>query len=381
MLSDRFYYASPRESVFSAAVVSCVPEGDRFRVTLDRAGFYPGGGGQPADTGFVDGIPAVGTGEDDPAVLLPSPLEPGRRVRCEIDLARRLAFMRRHSGEHIVSGLLHRMTGGDNVGFHMNESLVTLDWSLPLDEKTLRDAERRANGIVLENVPVTAAVYPAAPSEIAYRAKRAIEGEVRLVTVEGADVCACCGLHVERTGEIGLIRLVDAMKWKGGTRVTMLAGMDAYEDAAAVAAQNREVARLVSAKPYETAAGVRAALEAAEALRQKNTDLKKRLTACRVAELSAVPGMLVLFEDGMTPDELRRFALELSAARPEPVAVFTGADASGYRYAIAQEGGDVRALTKALNARLSGRGGGSAVLTQGSLTGSRAEIEAAVREG
>ncbi|MEA4822745.1 MAG: alanyl-tRNA editing protein [Clostridiaceae bacterium] len=379
MFSDRLYYDTPRKAAFTATVLSCNPAADAYRVTLDRIGFYPGGGGQPADTGTVNGIPAVGTDEDAPAVLLPSPLEPGTQVACEIDLARRLAFMRRHSGEHIVSGLLHTLTGGDNVGFHMNDSLVTLDWSLPLDEKMLRDVERRVNEIVMADVPITSAVYPSAPESVAYRAKRAIDGEVRLVTVEGVDVCACCGLHVGRTGEIGLIRLADAIRWKGGSRVTMLAGMDALEDAVTIAGQNREVARLVSAKPYETGEGVRAALAAAEALRAGNTALKKRLMAYRVAELSSVPGRLVLFEDAMEPDDLRRMALALSGTRVDLVAVFSGDDAGVYRYAIARANGDVREFTKALNTRFSGRGGGSAVLTQGSLTGERRAIEEAVK--
>ncbi len=379
MFSDRLYYDAPRAASFTATVLSCQPAAGAYRVTLDPIGFYPGGGGQPADTGVVNGVPAVGTDEDAPAVLLASPLEPGTKVTCEIDFGRRIAFMRRHSGEHIVSGLLHALTGGDNVGFHMNESLVTLDWSLPLDENMLEDVERRANEIVMADVPVTSAVFPAAPEGVAYRAKRALDGEVRLVTVEGVDVCACCGLHVGRTGEIGLIRLVDAMRWKGGSRVTMLAGMDALRDAEITARQNREVARLVSAKPYETAQGVRAALAAAEELRARNTALKKRLMDYRVAELSSVPGALALFEDAMEPDELRRMALALSRTRADLVAVFSGDDAAGYRYAIARANGDVREFTKALNARFSGHGGGSAVLTQGSLIGERRAIEEAVR--
>ena len=376
MFSDILYYKDPYLQSFDARVLSCERLTDgRFHTVLDRVGFYPGGGGQPADTGTVNGIPAEGCSEDAPAVLLPEYLEPGTEVQCCVDLDRRLGFMRRHTGEHIVSGLLYRHTGGSNVGFHMNETLVTLDWSLPLEEDMLERVEREANAAVMANLPVSAQVYPSAPAEVFYRAKKELEGEVRLVSVQDIDTCACCGLHVRYTGEVGMIRIVDAMHWKGGSRVTVLFGLEALADARTVAAQNREIAQMVSAKPYETAEGVRAALAAAEAQKLKNTELKKKLNALRAEKLDAVPGALMLFEDGMTPEELRHFALTLSARRPDAVAVFSGSDAQGYRYCIARQGGDVRALTKTFNAALSGRGGGSAVLTQGSVPADRADIE------
>ena len=379
MFSGILYYDDPYKKTWDTVVLSCERQKDgRARAVLDRIGFYPGGGGQPADTGTVNGIRAEGCSEDDPTVLLDTYIEPGTKVQCSVDLDRRLGFMRRHTGEHIVSGLLYRITGGSNVGFHMNESLVTLDWSLPLEEEMLERVEREANAAVMANLPVSAQVYPSAPAEIFYRAKKELEGEVRLVTVQDIDTCACCGLHVRYTGEVGMIRIVDAMHWKGGSRVTVLFGLEALADARTVAAQNREIAQMVSAKPYETAEGVRTALTAAEALKLKNTELKKKLNALRAESLDAAPGALTLFKDGMTPEELRHFALTLSARRPETVAVFSGSDAEGYRYCIARQGGDVRTLTKAFNAALSGRGGGSAVLTQGSVPAARADIEKAL---
>ncbi len=381
MFSDRLYYDSPRLSSWDSRVLACEKQADgRFRVALDPIGFYPGGGGQPADTGTVAGIPAEGCGEDSPAVWLTEAVEPGSTVSCTVDLERRLGFMRRHTGEHIVSGLLHRFTGGDNVGFHMNEHLVTLDWSLPLDDESLIGAEREANRAVMADLPVEAVVYPAAPTDVPYRAKRALEGEVRLVTVRDTDTCACCGLHVERTGEIGMIRIVDAMHWKGGSRVTVLFGLEALEDARLIAQQNREIGQMVSAKPYETAEGVRIALSAADALKVRNTELKKTLTSLRTEILDAQPGPLTVFEDALSPEELRHFALALIERRPERVAVFSGSDAEGYRYCIAKRDGDVRPLTKAFNAALSGRGGGSAVLTQGSVPAGRETVEAALTE-
>ncbi len=379
VFENKLYYDDPRCGSFDAEVLSCAEDAEGFRLRLSCTGFYPGGGGQPADRGTVAGLSAEGCGEDDPGVRVHEYIEPGTIVHCTIDMSRRLGFMRRHSGEHIVSGLLHRHTGGGNVGFHMNESLVTLDWSLPLDAELLRKVERETMDVILDDRPVGIRVYPGAPEEIEYRAKRALSGEVRLVTIPGADTCACCGLHVARTGEIGIVRIVDAMHWKGGSRLTLLIGAEALEDAQRVAAQNREVGSLVSAKPYETAAGVRAVMAQNDALRLRVTELRRTVTALRAESLEHVPGALTLFEEGLEPEELRHLALALSEKREERVAVFTGTEEAGYRYCIAQRAGDVRPLTKAFNVRLSGRGGGSAVLTQGSVPAGRAAIEEALR--
>jgi len=166
------------------------------------------------------------------------------------------------------------------------------------------------------------------------------------------------------------------MRWRGGTRLTMVAGTRSLRDARTVAEQNREIGRLVSAKPYETAAAVRQVLDISEELKLTNSALRKRVNDLRAQTLESVTGKITLFEDELNPEELRHLVLKLSGCRRERVAVFTGSDKTGYRYAIAAQDEDVRVLTKELNKALNGRGGGTAVLTQGSVKASRTEIKA-----
>ncbi|MGI6337648.1 MAG: alanyl-tRNA editing protein [Eubacteriales bacterium] len=356
------YYDNPRLSEFQAQVLSCLPDGEQYRVTLDRTAFYPGGGGEPRDRGSFGGVEVTDIDERTGDLLLPAPLTVGETYSGAVDLPYRLAFMRAHTGEHLMSGILHRITGGDNVGFHMNEQCVTFDWSLPLDAETLTRAEDEANDAVMANLPVDARWYEHPPEEIAFRAKKTFQGRTRLVTVPGVDVCACCGLHVAYTGEVGSVRILDVMRYKGGTRVTIAAGYQALLDARRVGEANRAVGRLVSAKPYETADGVARLLADRDALKAERTQLRKTLVDLKATLLDATPGALLLFEDGMTPDELRHFTLTLTERRENTVAVF-----SDGRFCIGRASGDVRALTKALTAAFHGRGGGSAVLTQGTV--------------
>ena len=373
-MKEQLYYSDSYCTEFTSEITSCTAEADGFRVSLEPCGFYPGGGGAPADKGTIAGHPILSADEHSCTFVIGEALEVGAKVECRVDWDFRLDYMRQHTAEHIVSGLLHTMTGGDNVGFHMSDDTVTVDWSVELTQEQLLECENRANAAAMRNLPVTATIYPEAP-DIPYRSKREIADEIRLVTIEGIDVCACCAMHVARTGEVGMIRITDSMRWKGGTRLTMLAGDRALRDAQTVAAQNRSVGQMVSAKPYETAAAVRAALDAAESVKASNTALRKRINELRAETLKNIPGAILLFEDDLSPEELRHLTLRLTEDRPDRVAVFTGSDDAGYRYAIASTSIDVRALTKALNAACNGRGGGTAALTQGSVKGTREEIE------
>lgn len=247
------------------------------------AGFSAGG--QPADEGTLDGIFVTDVQEIDGEIwhTVEAPLEPGKTVVGKLDFEKRFSNMQNHCGEHIVSGIVHRIYGFNNVGFHMGSDVITVDFDGVLTEEQLYDVEQEANEAVLRNVPVTIS-YPSKEEleTMDYRSKKEIEGQVRIVTIEGCDSCACCGTHVAKTGEIRLIKILSAQKYKGGVRVTMLSGEKAYADYCLKHINTLGIARLLSVKPEEAG-------DAVVRLKQKNIEMKKEIKQLK-KELYALQG-------------------------------------------------------------------------------------------
>ena len=233
-MTTKLYDQDSHCRTFSAQVFSCTPvQGGQWHIVLDQTAFFPEGGGQPGDQGTLDTVRVLDTRERGDAIvhITDGPLTPGTSVTGELDWALRFARMQCHSGEHVLSGLAHSLYGCTNVGFHMGEDQVILDFDKELTPQQLTVLEDRANQIITENRPVTAR-YPA-PEELAaldYRSKLDLTEQVRIVTIAGCDVCACCAPHVTCTGEIGLVKLVDAMRHRGGIRLWMVAGRLALAD-------------------------------------------------------------------------------------------------------------------------------------------------------
>ena len=199
------------------------------------------------------------------------------------------------------------------------------------------------------------------------------------MTVPGYDICACCGTHVSRTGEIGPIRIFSCVKFHDGVRLEILCGRRAYEYVGRLIAENRKNSALLSAKPAETSAAVQRTLDELAAQKLRAGQLETKLFA-RMAEALPKDGDALLFEEGLTPDGVRRLADAVMQGRSGRAAVFAGTDAGGYAYAIGQVSGDLRGLTRELNACLNGRGGGKPGFVQGNVRAKRAEIEAFWRE-
>lgn len=256
-----------------------------YRVLLDQTAFFPEGGGQPADEGTLDGIFVTDVQEIDGEIwhTVEAPLEPGKTVVGKLDFEKRFSNMQNHCGEHIVSGIVHRIYGFNNVGFHMGSDVITVDFDGVLTEEQLYDVEQEANEAVLRNVPVTIS-YPSKEEleTMDYRSKKEIEGQVRIVTIEGYDSCACCGTHVAKTGEIRLIKILSTQKYKGGVRVTMLSGEKAYADYCLKHINTLGIARLLSVKPEEAG-------DAVVRLKQKNIEMKKEIKQLK-KELYALQG-------------------------------------------------------------------------------------------
>ena len=378
MQTEKLFYRDVYCREFRAKVLSCAPGKHGFDVVLDRTAFYPEGGGQPGDTGFLSGVRVTDTHEGNGEIVhyCEKALAVGSDVEGSIDWQRRLSLMQLHSGEHIFSGIVHRRFGYDNVGFHMGADMVTIDFSGMLSEEDIKSIEREANEVIWENRPVTIA-FPSAEElpHIPYRSKKALTGSVRIVTIEDADICACCGTHVTRTGEIGLIKIFSCVKFHEGVRLEILCGMRAYEYVNLLLEQNRKNSALLSAKPTETNAAAARAMSDLSAAKYRVGQLENELFSLKAKAYAGKEDVL-LFEEPMSPDAVRRFADAILADCTGRIAIFAGNDQEGYKYALCQKDGDLRQTVKSLNTVCHGRGGGKPFFAQGSVTAARDEIEA-----
>ncbi len=378
-MTERLYYADASVRCFEAAVLSCEQAGDRWAVELDRTAFFPEGGGQPGDRGALGAAHVLDTREKEGRILhfCDRPLDVGDAVSGKLDWPLRFARMQIHSGEHLVSGTAHRRWGCENVGFHMTERSATLDFDRELSPEQIRELERAVNESVWADLPIRA-FFPS-PEELAalvFRQKKELTGQVRLVEIPGVDLCACCAPHVERTGQIGLVRLLSADRHRGGVRITMTAGRSAWEWAAALGDDADKLSALFSAPRDALPAAAERILAELENARQATAAMERRYTAL-LAE-SAVPtgGNRCFFLPGeMSAAAARELAEAGKKACGGICAVFAGDDEGGWRYVMASESADLRARARELNAALSGRGGGSPSMIQGGCTAARTEIE------
>lgn len=376
-MTEKLYEQDAFLTTFEARVLSCAKGKRGFDVVLDRTAFYPEGGGQPYDTGTLGDAEVLEVHSRDGEVVhtCDRALKEGTNLTGVIDWDRRFDLMQQHSGEHIVSGLAHSLWGCENVGFHLGAEVVTIDLSLPLTEEQVVQLEAEANRCLWQDRPVEI-TYPS-PQELAhidYRSKKELAGQVRIVTFPGADCCACCGTHVRSAGQVGLIKLLTAQKFREGVRIELVCGARALRYLNCVLEQNVQVSHMLSAKPFETAGAASRLLAENEGLKSRLISLEER----RFADLAgryAGRGDIVVFEDGLSPDALRRLCGAVLHTCGGRCACFSGGDAQGYKYAVGQPGGDLRAFVRELNRALNGRGGGKPDFVQGSVQASRGEIE------
>lgn len=377
MATEKVYYVNQYQRTLCSTVRTCTQVADGWNVVLDRTIFYPTGGGQPCDLGQLSGVAVLDVREEAGEVVhrCAAPLAPGTQVAGEIDWERRFMLMQQHSGEHIVSGVVHARFGYENVGFHMGSDVITIDFSGELSAQELAEVEDEVNRVIYRNLPIEY-LYPDAQtlSTLSYRSKKELSGWVRIVQVGQADLCACCGLHVGHTGEIGLVKLLSTTRFRTGSRVELLSGQRALRYLNDILEQNREISALLSARPLATAAAVRRLCEEASAAQYRCTALENELFENRAAALAGQAGPL-LFEPPMEADALRRLADALLRHCSGRCCVFAGADGS-YKYAIGQTEGDLRPLCRDMNAALHGRGGGKPLFVQGSLAATQEEIRA-----
>ena len=380
----RLYYEDSHLKEFRAVVLSCEKYKDGYRVELDRTAFFPEGGGQFGDRGWLDGIQVTDTREEDGVIwhMTAEAVPEGSEVLGRLDYEERFSRMQQHTGEHILSGLVHSMYGYDNVGFHLGQDATTLDFNGELSGEQILDLERRANQAVYEDIPVQV-LYPDSEElkKLDYRSKIEIEGQVRLVSVPGYDICACCAPHVQRTGEIGVIKVQSCERHRGGCRVTIVCGDRALKDYQEKQRGVTDVSVALSARPDQIGEAVLRLKEQQEKLREQLNRMQALYLEEKLGRIRPDQRNVCIFEEDLDNIAVRNFINGAVERCPGICAAFVGTDDGGYRYILGSRNVDLRVFAKELNARFQGKGGGKPEMVQGSLTGTREEIEKMIMEG
>ncbi len=377
MKTRKLYYENAYTRAFTARVLACEPEGDRFRALLDRTAFFPEEGGQAADAGTLGGLPLLDVREKDALVwhYTAAPLAVGEEVGGELDWTERFRKMQNHSGEHILSGVVFRRHGFENTGFHLSADGFTLDFSQELSRAELDAIEWEANEAVWANRPIRC-FFPDAEAlaALAYRSKLDLTENVRIVSIEGVDNCACCAPHVAFTGEVGAIKLYEAMRHRGGMRIRARCGADALRDYRARYAASAAVSGLLSVPQGDIAQGVEKLLAERDALKAALSAAQAQLIEKQIETLRPTAGDMLLFADA-DMDGLRQLVNAGAALCGGVCAAFAGEDGN-WRFVAAGRTQNTRDWLAANKDALRARGGGRPEMVSGFCAATRAELEA-----
>ena len=376
-MTRKLYYEDCHLTSFEAKVESCTETARGFEIILDATAFYPEGGGQACDLGTLSGASVLDVQERGEEVvhLCGRPLETGAVVEGKIDYDRRFDLMQQHTGEHIVSGIIHRRYGYHNVGFHMGSEMIEIDFDGVVPAEDLAAIEREANRALWQNIPVKC-WWPTEEElpHVFYRTKKALPWPVRVVEIPGFDSCACCGVHTAYTGEVGLVKLFSVMGLRGGSRIEMSCGKRAMELLNRAFEQNRLVSQAFSAKWPETGEAAQRMNESLAAEKYRAAGLQKRIFE-GIAKSYVNCDTVIHFESNLESAEVRQLADAIAETCGGMAAVFSGEDSNGYSFAMVAREGDLRPVGKAMTSVLSGRGGGKPNFQQGRVSATRQEIQ------
>lgn len=379
---EKIFYQDTHEVDFKATVTECREDGKgHYRVLLDRTAFFPEEGGQGADKGTLNEqeVLDVQIREDLIWHTLASPIPAGGAVTGHVDWAQRFDYMQQHTGEHIISGLVHAKYGYDNVGFHLGAQEVTLDFNGTLSLEEMREIELAANRVVWQDLPVRISFpEPEALSRLEYRSKLALTENVRIVEIPGVDICACCAPHVETTGQIGLIKITNVQSHRGGVRVNILCGERALRDYSLRQDSVASVSVQLSARQDLVAEAVARLKEDALRQKQRANQLQAQLLKLQADALPApeISPHALLFTGELDNIALRNMVNDLCLRYPGYCAIFSGDEGQNCRYIIGSASRDCREMAKLLRERFGAKGGGTAPMVQGSITVSQADLQA-----
>ena len=362
---------------FSATVVSCEEKDGAYFVVLDKTAFFPEGGGQDADKGKIGDVDVLDVQIKNDIIYhkVNQAFNKNEEVNCVIDWDTRFVRMQNHTGEHIVSGVIHSLFNYNNVGFHMNDAVITLDVDGPLTEDDIKAVELKSNQAIYENKSIRA-IYPTAEElpDYDYRSKLDITEGVRLIEIEDYDLCACCAPHVAKTGEIGIIKILSFIPYKKGTRIEMICGMLALNDYRNLHTTNKIVMNMLSAKRFEISDAVERIQNELASLKAENKKLMADLATLKM-EKHTNDNKVCVFIDGVSYDELRNCSNQL-IEEFEYCYLFSNTEENNYIYVVSSKENNVREEVQNLNKAFNGKGGGRDTYAQGKIVaGSREDIK------
>lgn len=367
-MTERLYYIDSHIQTFDAEVLQCTANSNGADVILSRTAFFPGGGGQACDTGFLNDVPVTDVFVKDGIIhhQCSRAFSVGSMIVGKIDWETRFHRMQGHTGEHIVSGTVHHEYGLNNVGFHMGTDAITIDFDGEITQQQLESVEEKANNYIWQNIEVdTYFISGDQIRSLDYRSKLDLKEDVRIVEIGEVDRCACCAPHVQRTGEIGSIKFLSSMKHRGGTRVEMVAGYDAFQEFQREFKNAVEVSHLLSSKRKDIAQAVSLLLRQEEEQKMRTGELSRKYVQMLASGMSFCEGNRCLLENGL-PEAARRELVNLLKGKTSGyVAVFSGTDEQGYQYIIGSSNIDLKKVRSHINEGISGKGGGSSEMLQG----------------
>lgn len=377
-MTKKLYDENSYATTFNAEVLSCERTDKGYEIVLDKTLFFPEEGGQSADEGTLNGneITDVQIKNDVIYHYCTSPFEIGEHVEGNIDFKSRYRKMQNHTGEHIICGIAHKLYGYENVGFHLGADYVTMDLDGPLTREQIDEIETLANEAVYANKRVICDYPPQKELDrMFYRCKSEIAGNVRIVTIDGYDTCACCAPHVNMTGEIGVIKILDAINYKGGVRLNILCGHDALLDYRERYERNTLISNLLSAKQNDVVNAVEKLLDDNGKLKQKLFEKSKKIATMYVESIKDGENCVCLFTTDMDRDSMKLIANGAKDKVKKLLAVLDGNDNEGYSYIIASDSIDLKEYSPFINSALNGRGGGNSTMIQGTFNSDRVSIE------
>ena len=376
MKTERLYYSDSYIKEFEALVVSCEKLEKGFKVILDKTAFFPEGGGQKPDTGFIGDARVTDVQEAEDVIyhITDKELEVLKEYSCKLDWEQRFLRMQSHSGEHIVSGVVHSLYGYDNVGFHMEEDYVTVDFSGELTREQLDEVEEKTNRYIYDNIEIECFFPTECEIEsLDYRSKLDLKNGVRLVRIGEADLCACCAPHVERTGEIGVVKILDFMRHRGGVRIVMKSGLKALLDYREKYSSVYDVSVMLSSKQHEIASYVDKKIKENETLHHAFADFKMKIAENDSGNLSYV-GDTALFITSFYDSDMMRELANFGMTQKELCVILSGDEENGFSYVAGSMSYDLMKFAKHFNSALNGRGGGRGTMIQGKVAATKDDI-------
>ncbi len=374
-MTEKLYYLDPYIREFTANVLYCERCDKGFLTVLDRTAFFPEEGGQSADTGYIGAAKVWDVYEKNRTVYHITDREPGfGSVECKLDFDERFEKMQLHSAEHILCGIIHRLYGLENVGFHIGKDVVTFDISAPLTRRELDEVETLANEAVFSNIKIET-FFPDEEelSKMEYRSKLDISEDVRIVKIGDIDSCACCAPHVNRTGEIGIVKILDFEKHRGGLRIYMVAGRRALFDYRTKYENIQKISALLSTPQHQTAEELLRYMNDSEQMKLENKNLRIKAAEKLADSYPDECGNSVVVLNGFSSEEMRAFANAYKSRVSGYLVTLCGEDAS-FRYIIMKNKSDLSSDIKEINKALSGRGGGRGEMVSGTFSSTLQEI-------